>query len=134
MRRSDRGQAMVEFAFVIALFLMIIFGVIDLGRAIQAQNQLAVAAREGARAAALTHNADGSTRTDAQIREAAKAAVGLVTLSDGNIAVDPAGTRTSGLTVTVTASYSFTVVTPLVSLSWGGGPIPLRGKSTAVVE
>ena len=46
-----RGQAMVEFALVIPIFLLMIFGILDLGRAVYAYSTLNNAAREGARVA-----------------------------------------------------------------------------------
>jgi Flp pilus assembly protein TadG len=47
--RRHRGQALVEFSLVIMVFLLLIFGLIDLGRLVYANNALAQAAREGAR-------------------------------------------------------------------------------------
>jgi hypothetical protein len=48
-RREHRGQALVEFALAVPIFLMLIFGLIDLGRAVFINNSLAGAARDGAR-------------------------------------------------------------------------------------
>ena len=54
-RRSDRrrshGQALVEFALVIPIFLILLMAVFDLGRAVFAYNSVTNAAREGARLA-----------------------------------------------------------------------------------
>jgi hypothetical protein len=50
----QRGQALVEFALIIPLFLLMLFGMIDLGRVIWANDDLAHAAREGARFASVT--------------------------------------------------------------------------------
>jgi Flp pilus assembly protein TadG len=50
--RSD-GQALVEFALVMPIFLALLFGVVDLGRVIWANDSLASAAREGARYASV---------------------------------------------------------------------------------
>ena len=49
--RSERtrGQALVEFALVVPIFFLLVFGLIDLGRAIYVNNSMAEAAREGAR-------------------------------------------------------------------------------------
>lgn len=44
-----RGQGLVEFALVIPVFLVMMFGVLDFGRVIWARNSLENAAREGAR-------------------------------------------------------------------------------------
>jgi hypothetical protein len=59
-RPHARGQALVEFALVVPIFLVMLMGVVDIGRAIWAQNSLAAAAREGARFA-IVHG--GSTNT-----------------------------------------------------------------------
>jgi hypothetical protein len=61
MKRQRRtGQALVEFALVIPLFLVMLMGVVDIGRAIWAQNSLASAAREGARFA-IVHGGSATT-------------------------------------------------------------------------
>ena len=51
--RSKRGQATVEFALVLPIFVMFVFGVIDLGRAVYFYNGVSQAAREIARATSL---------------------------------------------------------------------------------
>jgi Flp pilus assembly protein TadG len=58
MRRSDgrthsRGQGLVEFALVLPIFMVILIGMVDLGRAIWANNSVANAAREAARFASV---------------------------------------------------------------------------------
>jgi hypothetical protein len=47
------GQGLVEFALVLPIFLLLVFGVLDLGRVIWAQDDLANAAREAARYASV---------------------------------------------------------------------------------
>jgi Flp pilus assembly protein TadG len=44
-----RGQALVEFALVFPLFVLLLFGLVDLGRLAYINNAIAEAAREGAR-------------------------------------------------------------------------------------
>ena len=44
-----RGQALVEFALVIPLFLLVLFGIVDMSRFVFDGNALNEAAREGAR-------------------------------------------------------------------------------------
>jgi TadE-like protein len=62
-RRDARGagQSLVEFALVLPLFLTILIGMVDVGRAIWANNVIANAAREAARYA-IVH---GGTKTNA---------------------------------------------------------------------
>jgi Flp pilus assembly protein TadG len=45
----SRGQALVEFALVLPIFLLLVFGLFDLGRVVYVNNALSEAAREGAR-------------------------------------------------------------------------------------
>jgi Flp pilus assembly protein TadG len=48
-RHRSRGQALVEFSLAFSVFVLIVFGLIDLGRVVYAHNSLSEAAREGAR-------------------------------------------------------------------------------------
>jgi Flp pilus assembly protein TadG len=48
-RSSEQGTALIEFALVLPLLLVITFAALDLGRAFLAKNVLHQAAREGAR-------------------------------------------------------------------------------------
>ncbi|MDH3606693.1 MAG: pilus assembly protein [Acidimicrobiia bacterium] len=57
LRKSDRGAAMVEFAIIAPLLLLVVFGIIEFGRAYNAQNSLTHAAREGAREYAISQDA-----------------------------------------------------------------------------
>jgi Flp pilus assembly protein TadG len=51
--RSERGASAVEFAIVLSLLLMIVFGVIQFGIALNRNQGLQAAAREGARIASI---------------------------------------------------------------------------------
>lgn len=77
----DKGQALLEFALVIPIFLLLIVAVFDLGRAVFAYNTLTNAAREGARLAIV--NQDKPT-----IIARAKAQTAIVELDDPSVAVD----------------------------------------------
>ncbi len=48
-RRRSRGQALLEFALVLPIFLLIVFGIIDIGRYVYLTNAFNEGAREGAR-------------------------------------------------------------------------------------
>ena len=47
--REDRAQSLVEFAFVLPIFLLIVTGIFDTARAVWQENTLAFAVREGTR-------------------------------------------------------------------------------------
>jgi Flp pilus assembly protein TadG len=51
--KTQRGAAMVEFAIIALLFFMILFGIIEFGRAFFTYNTLVEATRRGARIAAV---------------------------------------------------------------------------------
>jgi Flp pilus assembly protein TadG len=57
-RRSDRrrGQALVEFALVVPLFLLLVAGMIDFGMGLASSISVTNAAREGARLGIITPN------------------------------------------------------------------------------
>ncbi len=57
----ERGQSLIEFAIVLPVFMLIIFGLVDVGRLVYTNATLSQAAREGARLAASEANWVGST-------------------------------------------------------------------------
>lgn len=111
---SDRGAAAVEFALVLPLLVLIVFGVIDFGRAINAQITLTQAAREGARALAL-----GQANYQTRAQDAAIGLSGLTVtpLPDGNgVKGCPAGSQQNGDDAVVQVTYTFTFITPVGSI------------------
>jgi TadE-like protein len=62
MTRADRsrGQAMVEFALVIPVFILLMVGLFDLGRVVWVNDTLATAAREAARFAIVHGGSEGN--------------------------------------------------------------------------
>ncbi|MGH2512781.1 MAG: TadE/TadG family type IV pilus assembly protein, partial [Candidatus Limnocylindrales bacterium] len=59
--RTSTGQSLVEFALVLPLFLLMLFGLIDVGRYVYLNSVMSQAAREGARVAAVEVGWIGST-------------------------------------------------------------------------
>lgn len=55
-RKNEEGRALVEFAIVGGVFLMVLFGVIEFGRLYWTHNALRDAARRGVRYAAIRRN------------------------------------------------------------------------------
>jgi len=53
-RQRATGQAMVEFALVLPMFAILLFGIVDLGRYVYTANALGNGTREGARAASVS--------------------------------------------------------------------------------
>jgi hypothetical protein len=59
-RNRSRGQALVETALILPVFLALLLGIVDMGRAVWATTSLASAAREGARFA-IVHGGNINT-------------------------------------------------------------------------
>jgi Flp pilus assembly protein TadG len=98
----------VEFALLLPVLLLIIFGTIDFGRAINAQITLTQAAREGARLASLGYPATGTNSVTSRTQSAATG-LSNVTVTVTTCAVG-AGAGVDGV---VSVSYPFTFITPV---------------------
>ncbi len=116
-KRRSRGQALVEFALVIPIFLLMLFGLIDIGRLVYLNATLSQAAREGARVGSVEASYRGSAdpacgtvggpvcpANDAALRNDIQAGANRMMSPFGNVAnvymscvlAPPAGTPPSG--------------------------------------
>lgn len=131
--RDQAGQATVEFALAIPLFLLLAFGALELNRAIWQQNTLAFAVREGARYA-VTHGSasDDPVGPPPLSDQPVKDAVLRNAIGSGNVTVTvswPDGNNDRGSRVSVEASGTFSAL----GLR-GFFNVTLRGGSTMVIE
>ena len=130
---NERGQTLLEYAVVMLTVLTAIFGVFETGRLILAYTTLAEAVRAGARYA-IVHGADCSgacVPSNGQATAQNVAASGGITLDTYGVSyIYPAaaGTPVPGTLLTVTATYTFVPVTPLVALS-----VPLSSTTEGMV-
>ncbi len=69
---ADQGNAIAEFALVLPLLMMLVFGMVELGFALSASQAVESAAREGGRLASLssTSRSDVISRVDASLADA----------------------------------------------------------------
>jgi Flp pilus assembly protein TadG len=119
--RHQRGQSLVEFALVIPLFLVLVFGIIDFGLGLKSWITITNAAREGARYAAVTC---GETTDDAAvIAKTEDAAADLSSDVDVTVTNCPGESTES---VIVEVEYEYTLITPLGGLLsfLGGAGLP----------
>ncbi len=85
-----RAQAMVEFALALPIFLMALYGLLEVGRAVFMEAAVASASREGARYAtawSVTTGIIPQYQDCAGIRKAAKNVGFLLGLADSNVAI-----------------------------------------------
>jgi len=106
-RRKQRGAALVEFAIVLPVLVLLLFGIIEFTRAYSAKTTMTHAAREGARTLALR-----GTVSDAQAR--VRASSPSLNQSNLTITTVPAsGVCTPGQTVSVVVSYQMPYSIPM---------------------
>jgi hypothetical protein len=103
--QSSRGQAIVEFAMIVPLFILIVMGLFDVGRAVYAYNTASNAARAAARVAIVNQD-------PAAIRAEARQQTPGLGVGDADITLGACSTWGCTYSVTVTVPYS--PVTPLV--------------------
>jgi Flp pilus assembly protein TadG len=148
-RVVERGQALTEFALILPVLLLLLFGLLDFGRAIYAYNALANAAREGGRTAIINQSLPAVRQKAAQ----QATALGLSTSDPGDCPAAGGATATAGGTCVVfrTADLSGTCTTvtigcnALVSVKWEFraitpvigtiiGPLDIVADTTQTVE
>jgi Flp pilus assembly protein TadG len=118
---DSRGNALVEFALLFPLLLLVLFGITEFGRALSTVQTLNAAAREGARIAMVT--SPDADLVNARVNEVLTAAG--ITPTAITIA-GPDGTAES--TVQVTVQADFDVLTGSI-LGTFSGTIPLSGSA-----
>ncbi|NND76331.1 MAG: pilus assembly protein [Ilumatobacter sp.] len=89
-RRRDAGQATVEFALTLPIVIIVALGLLQVGIAIRNELAVELAAREGARAAAVSTDPGGAA--SAAARRAVALPIGVAATEGGG-------------TVTVTVTY-----------------------------
>lgn len=134
-RERSRGQALVEFSLVFPVFILLLFGLVDLGRLVYANNALAEAAREGARwgsvqARSATSLANIEAHTGDQVT-----GVGPVTVTASCVKRSPDGQPCGPLdTLQVQVQGSFGMLTPVIGQLMGvAGLNPFDIDATAQV-
>ena len=148
-RRGQRGIAALEFALVLPLLLLLLFGIVEMGFLLYDKAVITNASRAAVRQAV----AFGEDSTGAAVYMSASDAVGVATsrLSSMLISAAPAnaasavvtpsgGCTTSGQALTISVSYPFTglglgsLVDPLAALSSSNHVLTLNASTTMNCE
>ena len=120
------GQAVVEFALVLPVLILIIVGIIEFGLLMNNYLVVTYAAREGARSAAL-----GGTLTT--VTTTAKTAASTIDHGSLTVTMSPA-TPTAGSSVTVTVTNPVQFITPMIAAFFPSNPYPVSGQAVMRVE
>ncbi len=123
--RDEHGQSMTEFAIVLPILVVLLFGIVQFGILFNNYVTLTDAARAGARAAAVSRQAADPTGTaTAAVRSSAS------DLNQASLGVSISSAWTPAAPVTVTATYPYSISL----LGWVVSSGTLTTKSTEAVE
>lgn len=139
--RGSRGQAMVEFALVIPMFLLLLAGVCDFGFALFSRMTVINAAREGARAAVIVSVHTNIPPAASNAATSAAKGAGLspisvtVTCLQTTVSVSSpltidCGVAQTGDSVSVKVDYSYKTFFPL----FFGASVPLGSTVQMVID
>ncbi|RMD00360.1 pilus assembly protein [Clostridium autoethanogenum] len=124
---NEKGQALVEFAIILPILLLIVMGIVQFGMVINSYITIENASREGARAGII-----GSTDQEIQYL--------IVTTSPNldpknlTVTITPSeSSRRSGDSLIVKVTYKYNLTVPIIS-SLFNNVIVLNGQTTMRVE
>jgi Flp pilus assembly protein TadG len=124
-RKREQGQTMTEFALVLPLLALLLFGVIQFGIVFHQYVTLTDAVRAGARQGAVgRHVSDPSAEVEDRVRTSAS------DLDQSKLNVTVSSPWTQGSDVTVTATYPYNISLLGVVVKSGN----LSSKTTERVE
>jgi Flp pilus assembly pilin Flp len=123
--KDKDGQTIIEFALLLPILIMVLFGITEFGRAIMVKNVLHTAAREGARLAAVSAVGD-SLQVQARVVTVLQAA----SINDYQIIIT---TDVAAKTVEVEVTTDFEVLSGGV-LDPFMGTFQLKGKTVMRLE
>ncbi len=131
--RGQRGAAAIEFAIVLPVLVLLLFGTIEFGLLLYNQQVITNASREGARAGIVAQSPRVTPQAIASV-VTSYCGGNLITFGDAaaagpNVTVTPGTTFGTDLTVQVTYNYDFLVLSNL-----GFGQQVLRAQTVMKME
>lgn len=133
-RRHDHGQALLEFALIFPVMILLIVAVFDLGQLVFAYNNITNAARTGVRVAMVDQTAPNAQ--NATINQATS--LGLTSTNvtvkylTSDLSADCPSPKTLDCIAEVTVTYRWRSITPII----GGivGPITVTAVTREPIE
>jgi len=125
---QQRGQSLVEVAISLTLLIVIVGGIVDLGRAFFSYISIRDAAQEGAIFGSLApYDLAGLEK---RVRESSDNPVNLRNTNDVTISpvINGGPCGGSGNSITVTVTYNFEVSMPMMGTILGGQSFPLSAR------
>lgn len=129
LKKSNEGQGLVEFALILPLLLLLIFGIVQFGIILNGYVSVTHAVREGVRLAAV-----GKVVEDVENKVLEQANAGFLTLVKADISVGYEDINNPyGKPVTVSATGSIDIVVPLLDIIIPN-PFPVSSSATMRFE
>lgn len=147
-RRSEKGQSLVEFAASVVVLMVIVGGVLDIGRAFMIFVALENGAGEGAvfasyhptwvdQADATAGGASYPATENITYRATHESPTGIVDWSKSTVSVTYPPSYPpylqAGQHITVTVAYSYTVMTPFMFVLLEDGQMPLIAEAQQMI-
>lgn len=128
---DDSGQAVVELALVLVVLMTLVFGGLEIGRAVNTWAIVTQASREGARtgAARCTFDAD----CEPAVRASIENSLAGLSVADARWVMD-GGPYQAGSPFTVHVEFDIVPVTPLIGALIPGGAMTVVGETTMRLE
>ncbi|HEY0780383.1 MAG TPA: TadE/TadG family type IV pilus assembly protein [Gemmatirosa sp.] len=114
--RDERGAALVEFAIVVPMLLVLVLAIVDFGRMMAVSGGLAAAVRDGARYAATSANPSDATQQSnikARVINAFQA-FGGPAIQTSNIAITV--DNSAGNVTVAVSGYTYQPLTPVMRM------------------
>ena len=132
LSRKQKGQGLVEFAVVALVLLVLVVGLLDLGRALFTFVALRDAAQEGASYGSIYPG--DSAGIESRARDTSRRPVDLTNTSLVNVNVQLLGAACAGNGIRVEVLYpEFQLTTPLLATILGRDTIPIRARVTDTI-
>lgn len=129
-RRSERGQSLVEFAITFLVLVLILSVVVDVGRLYFAS----VAVREAAEEGALYGSTGDFSGIETRVRQSSSSPIDMTDASKVQVSHSPTTPPPcAGQSLTVTVTYQFDFIMPLIAPIIGSNTLPLSHSAVTTV-
>jgi len=130
LARNRDGAVAIEFGMLLTIFLMAVFGDIELGRYAGTYQALSEAVHIGARYAVVHGSQSSSPATTGSLQTLVQnSGGGVLTPGSVSVTVTFSPNNSPGSTVTLVATYPWSSVVPLLNLS----SATIQAKSVATI-
>jgi Flp pilus assembly protein TadG len=116
LAKNRAGVAALEFALTVSMFLMLVFGIVEIGRYLAAQQSLTSAVHVGGRYAVAHDSLSSSPATQSSIQTVIQNAAGGLVANSITATATFSPNNAAGSTVTISATYPWVPLVPLLNL------------------